>query len=165
MVRIEADLKLYKVAWWFHVALVLGFFCIIPKLRIRHILLAIFSASGSPDTPMGKLRTITMEEVEETELIGVRLLGGLILQSYWLESYVELLWLSARARGSGLGSKLLEKAEALARRRGGRLIHLNTFSFQAPGFYAKQGYRRFGGMEGSPEGASRHFYVKRLSAT
>ena len=94
-----------------------------------------------------------------------RLLGGLILQSYWLESYVELLWLSARARGSGLGSKLLEKAEALARRRGGRLIHLNTFSFQAPGFYAKQGYRRFGGMEGSPEGESRHFYVKRLSAT
>ncbi len=62
----------YKVAWWFHVALVLGFFCIIPKLRIRHILLAIFSAAGSPDTPMGKLRTITMTEVEETELIGVK---------------------------------------------------------------------------------------------
>ena len=39
----------------------------------------------------------------------------------------------------------------------------NTFSFQAPGFYEKQGYRRFGGMEGSPRGASRHFYVKRLT--
>ena len=62
----------YKLTWWFHVALVLAFFCIIPKLRIRHILLAIFSAAGSPDTPMGKLRTITMTEVEETELIGVK---------------------------------------------------------------------------------------------
>jgi len=62
----------YKVAWWFHVALVLGFFCILPKLRIKHILLAIFSAAGSPDSPMGKLRTITMTEVEETELIGVK---------------------------------------------------------------------------------------------
>ena len=91
-----------------------------------------------------------------------RLLGGLILQSYWRESYIELLWLSARARGTGFGSRLLEEAERRARRRGSRLIHLNTYSFQAPDFYEKQGYRRFGGMSGSPQGESRHFYVKRL---
>jgi len=94
-----------------------------------------------------------------------RLLGGLILQSYWRESYIELLWLSARARGKGIGSKLVEEAERCARRRGSRLIHLNTYSFQAPGFYEKQGYRRFGGMSGSPRGGSRHFYVKRLRAS
>lgn len=91
-----------------------------------------------------------------------RLLGGLILQSYWKESYVELLWLSTRARRAGYGGKLLQEAERRARQRGSRLIHLNTYSFQAPGFYEKQGYQRFGGMTGSPEGASRHFYVKRL---
>jgi GNAT superfamily N-acetyltransferase len=91
-----------------------------------------------------------------------RLLGGLILESYWRESYIELLWLSARSRGTGLGSKLIKEAERRARRRGSRLIHLNTFSFQAPGFYEKQGYRRFGGMSGSPQGASRYYYVKRL---
>jgi GNAT superfamily N-acetyltransferase len=93
-----------------------------------------------------------------------RLLGGLILQSYWRESYVELLWLSARARGSGHGSRLLKEAERRARRRGSRLIHLNTFSVQAPGYYEKHGYQRFGGMSGSPKGESRHFYVKRLHA-
>lgn len=93
-----------------------------------------------------------------------RLLGGLILQSYWKESYVELLWLSARARRSGLGSQLIREAERRARKRGSRLIHLNTYSFQAPGFYEKQGYRRFGGMAGSPQGANRQFYVKRLAA-
>ena len=92
-----------------------------------------------------------------------RLLGGLILESYWRESYIELLWLSARARGAGLGSKLIKDAERRARRRGSRLIHLNTYSFQAPGFYEKLGYRRFGGMSGSPKGESRHFYVKRLA--
>jgi GNAT superfamily N-acetyltransferase len=91
-----------------------------------------------------------------------KLLGGLILQSYWRESYVELLWLSARARRGGVGSRLITEAERIARKRGSRLIHLNTYSFQAPGFYEKQGYRRFGGMEGSPEGHSRHFYVKQL---
>ena len=91
-----------------------------------------------------------------------RLLGGLILQSYWRESYIELLWLSARAREAGIGSSLIRKAEERARRRGSRLIHLNTFSFQAPAFYRKQGYRRFGGMSGSPKGHSRHFFVKPL---
>jgi len=93
-----------------------------------------------------------------------RLLGGLILQSYWRESYIELLWLSAQARRAGFGARLVEEAERRARRRGSRLIHLNTYSFQAPGFYEKQGYRRFGGMSGSPKGESRHFYVKRLRA-
>ena len=93
-----------------------------------------------------------------------RLLGGLILQSYWRESYIELLWLSARARRAGYGSRLIEEAERRARRRHSRLIHLNTYSFQAPRFYEKQGYRRFGGISGSPRGASRYFYVKRLRA-
>ena len=93
-----------------------------------------------------------------------RVLGGLILQSYWRESYVELLWLSARARRLGLGSRLMQEAERRARRRGSLLLHLNTYSFQAPGFYEKLGFRRFGGMAGSPRGASRHFYVKALTA-
>jgi len=91
-----------------------------------------------------------------------RLLGGLILESYWRESYVELLWVSSRSRGTGLGSRLLERAEDLARRRGSRMIHLNTFSFQAPRFYEGNGYRRFGRLTGSPAGQSRHYFVKYL---
>ena len=90
------------------------------------------------------------------------LLGGLILQSYWRESYIEAFWLSARARRSGLGSQLIQEAERLARKRGSRLLHLNTYSFQAPRFYEKQGFRRFGSISGSPKGERRHFYVKRL---
>jgi ribosomal protein S18 acetylase RimI-like enzyme len=93
-----------------------------------------------------------------------RLLGGLILESYWRESYVELLWISAKLRGTGLGSELLRRAEDLARRRGSRMIHLNTFSFQAPRFYEGLGYRRFGRLTGSPAGQSRHYFVKYLRA-
>ena len=91
-----------------------------------------------------------------------RILGGLILQSWWKESYIELLWLSDRARRQGLGSELIAEAERRARRRGSRIIHLNTYSFQAPRFYEKLGYRRFGAVSGSPKGESRHFYLKRL---
>ncbi len=93
-----------------------------------------------------------------------RLLGGLILESYWRESYIELLWLSERARGAGIGSRLIREAKRHAVQRGSRHIHLNTYSFQAPGFYEKQGYRRFASLKGSPKGASRHFYVKKLAA-
>lgn len=93
-----------------------------------------------------------------------RLLGGLILRSYWRESYIELFWLSARARRAGFGTRLIKEAERRARRHGSHLIHLDTYSFQAPGFYEKQGYRRFGTLSGSPRGESRHFYVKRLRA-
>jgi GNAT superfamily N-acetyltransferase len=93
-----------------------------------------------------------------------RLLGGLIMQSYWRESYIELLWLSAHARKAGFGALLIKEAERRAQKRGSRVIHLNTYSFQAPGFYAKQGYRRFGKIAGSPQGESRHFYAKRLAA-
>jgi GNAT superfamily N-acetyltransferase len=93
-----------------------------------------------------------------------RILGGLILESYLRESYVELLWLSAAARGARLGTRLLAQAERVALERGSVVIHLNTYSFQAPRFYEKNGYRRFGSIAGSPAGGSRHFYVKRLDA-
>ena len=91
-----------------------------------------------------------------------RIVGGLILQSYWIESYVELLWLSEKARGEGRGRELIEEAEHRARRRGSRVMHLSTYSFQAPGFYEKLGFRRCGTIKGSPPGATRYFYLKRL---
>jgi len=91
-----------------------------------------------------------------------RIVGGLILQSWWKESYIELLWLSERARRHGVGSELVAEAERRARRRGSKLLHLNTYSFQAPRFYEKLGFRCCGRMSGSPKGESRYFYVKRL---
>jgi Fe-S oxidoreductase len=63
---------IYKSIWWFHAALVMLFFCVLPRMRIRHILMAFGAAAGKPDRPMGHLRFIPMEEVERTEQIGVK---------------------------------------------------------------------------------------------
>jgi Fe-S oxidoreductase len=63
----------YKGVYWFHVGLVLTFFAILPQLRIRHVLLAIFTTAATDEKPMGKLVPISMEEVEQTEQIGAKL--------------------------------------------------------------------------------------------
>ena len=61
----------YRFIWWFHMVWVLVFFATFPRMRLRHIAMAIFSTAGKPDFPMGRLEPITMEEVERTEKIGV----------------------------------------------------------------------------------------------
>jgi len=73
--RLERPLQqrdLYKTIWWFHACWVFLFFAVIPKMRLRHILVAIGAAAGVTDQPMGRLRTISMEEVEQTEQVEPR---------------------------------------------------------------------------------------------
>ena len=91
-----------------------------------------------------------------------RLIGGLVGQLYWNALYVELLWVSTRARGEGVGRGLMQAAEGRARRARKDLIYLNTYTFQAPGFYRGLGFRSIGRIAGYPRGASRIFLVKRL---
>lgn len=61
----------YQAVWWFHMVWVLVFFATFPRMRLRHILLAVMSTAGRPEQPMGALVPISMEEVEQTGQIGV----------------------------------------------------------------------------------------------
>lgn len=63
----------YQAVWWFHMVWVFAFFCFLPRMRLRHIVMAIFTTAGKSNHPMGRLKTISMEEVEQTEQIGVKL--------------------------------------------------------------------------------------------
>jgi len=67
------SIPVYKFIWWFHMVWIAVFFAVIPKMRLRHIVMAIASTAGKPERAMGHLRTIPMEEVEETEQVGVKL--------------------------------------------------------------------------------------------
>lgn len=82
------------------------------------------------------------------------------LSAGWL--YLDWLWVVEAARGTGLGSRLLDAAEALARDRGLLGVHLWTYSFQAPGFYVKHGYAEFARMADMPPGQARHWFAKRF---
>ena len=65
-------------------------------------------------------------------------------------------------RGKGFGKELLSQAEEEARQRGAMHAYLDTFSFQAPGFYQKQGYEVFGQLDDFPTGHQRYFCKKKL---
>lgn len=61
----------YVAIWWSHAILFFIFWAGLPHMKLKHIVLAIMTAAGKPEQPMGELRPITMEEVERTERIGV----------------------------------------------------------------------------------------------
>ena len=92
-------------------------------------------------------------------------LGGLWGQIYYGWLFVELLYAPEQNRGQGLGSRLLAQAEKIARAKGCHAVWLDTFSFQAPGFYRKLGYEPFGTLADYPNGRSRLFFQKPLAAS
>ena len=75
---------------------------------------------------------------------------------------VDFLYVEPSARGDGLGAALLRRVEEEGRRQGARRVLLNTFSFQAPGFYEKQGYRCFGALEPCFGTHGQYFFCKEL---
>lgn len=89
--------------------------------------------------------------------------GGLVGYTMWNWCFVELLWIDEALRGTGIGSDLMAKAEALAMKRGARHIYLDTFSFQGDGFYQKLGYEVFGELDDFPPGHRRIWLKKDLS--
>ena len=100
--------------------------------------------------------------------VTVRDAAGAVVGGLWGRTshgflFVELLALGP-ARGEGLGREVMRVAEAEARRQGLAGIWLDTFTFQAPGFYGKLGFAECGRIPDHPPGHDRIFYVKRFAA-
>jgi GNAT superfamily N-acetyltransferase len=88
--------------------------------------------------------------------------GGLWGATYWQWLFIQYFWVPEGLRGRGLGAEVLRRAELEARFRGCRGVWLDTFSFQAPAFYERHGYRVFGTLDDYPPGHHRIFLTKRL---
>lgn len=88
--------------------------------------------------------------------------GGLLGSTQWQWLHVSHLWVDAALRGRGYGRELLLRAEEEATARGCLHAHLDTFSFQARGFYERLGYDVFGMLEDYPPEHTRYFLQKRL---
>ncbi|MRH41406.1 GNAT family N-acetyltransferase [Aquibacillus halophilus] len=90
------------------------------------------------------------------------IIGGITGNMFWHHMHIDFLWVDKSVRGKGYGSKLLKKMECFAIDKGVRLIHLDTFSFQAPEFYKSKGYEVFGTIENHPKGFNQLFLQKRF---
>ena len=90
------------------------------------------------------------------------ILGGVIGEIYWDWFYLDLMWIQEDLRGNGYGEQLLTAIEEEAKEKGAKQVFLDTFSFQAPGFYQKFGYRVFGELPDFPPGHQRFYLTKEL---
>jgi GNAT superfamily N-acetyltransferase len=89
--------------------------------------------------------------------------GGLWGELYFDWLFVELLFVPEALRNQGVGTHLLREAETIARQRGCGHVWLDTFSFQAPAFYRRHGYREFARLGDYPKGHERFFFRKDLA--
>jgi GNAT superfamily N-acetyltransferase len=91
-----------------------------------------------------------------------RVRGGLqgVTIGAWMA--IDVVWVEEDFRGQGLGSRLLERAEAVAVERGCKWSILATFDFQAPEFYLGRAYVEYARMEDFPLGHTRFQLRKAL---
>jgi GNAT superfamily N-acetyltransferase len=109
------------------------------------------------DSPDGHFGVLIKDDTGQT-------VGGLAAQWYYNWMFIELLFVPEHLRGQDMGTRLMAEAEAYARQHNMTGIWLDTFGFQARGFYEKLGYTLFGELPDYPDGHSRYFLQKRLGA-
>ncbi|HEY7494375.1 MAG TPA: GNAT family N-acetyltransferase [Candidatus Tectomicrobia bacterium] len=89
-------------------------------------------------------------------------LGGLLGHIWAQCMHIAFLWVAPNLRHHGYGTALLHAAEALAAEWACTVVQLETFSFQAPGFYARHGYETIAVLSDFPPGHQKHFLKKSL---
>ncbi|MFI9583999.1 GNAT family N-acetyltransferase [Streptomyces sp. NPDC052236] len=122
---------------------------------------AIRGLRGTPHEDEVPLEVWAFEDASDDSAAG--LAGGLTAFTWARWLHVDLLWVAPHHRGTGLGTRLLDEAERAARERGCGWARLETWDFQAPGFYRGRGYDVVGVVEDYPPGATEFLLAKRLA--
>ncbi len=68
-------------------------------------------------------------------------IAGAVGRTWGKNAELQQIWLPESLRNQALGRELLSAFEAAAKERGCNQIYLETWTFQARGFYEKCGYR------------------------
>ncbi len=89
--------------------------------------------------------------------------GGLWGHTWYDWMFTQFLVVPAGLRGRGVGTEIMRIAEREALQRGCHGSWLDTFEFQARGFYERIGYECFGELPNYPGGFSRFFMKKTLT--
>jgi len=89
------------------------------------------------------------------------IIGGLRGDISWGWLHVDVLWVAAAHRQDGIGTSLMDRAEAEACAMDVHQAYLETTDFQALGFYEKRGYQVFAQLDDQPP---KHicYYMKKI---
>ncbi|WP_262849919.1 GNAT family N-acetyltransferase [Mumia quercus] len=93
-----------------------------------------YNAAATPEVEPARELTVRIEE-------GGELLAGLSGWTWGQSAGIGMTWVHPEHRGSGHGSALLSAFEEEAERRGCTHVFVTSFTFQAPDFYERHGYK------------------------
>jgi GNAT superfamily N-acetyltransferase len=88
--------------------------------------------------------------------------GGITASTVWDWLQIGILWIPEEMRGRGYGSQLLERIEQCGRECDCRYARLNTFDFEARGFYEAHGHRVVSQTDDFPSGHTQFHLTKEL---
>src|SRR6478609_11620985 len=102
------------------------------------------NAAATAGTPAARELTVRLLDASG------ELAAGVSGWTWGVAAGIGMTWVRDDARGQGLGERLLADFEAEARSRGCTHVFVTSFTFQAPGFYERHGYRELFRWEGVP---------------
>jgi ribosomal protein S18 acetylase RimI-like enzyme len=106
--------------------------------------------STSPGTSIG----LTLKDHNDM------VVGGISCRAFYQSLSINHLWVDEEYREMGYGKELVRKAEEEAKEAGCISAITSSYSFQAPIFYEKLGYKIVGVFEGYPDGIKKLFFGK-----
>ncbi|GAB3589916.1 hypothetical protein GCM10027446_03520 [Angustibacter peucedani] len=103
-----------------------------------------FNAAATPGIEKGVELTVHLQD-RAGELV-----AGASGWTWGVAAWLAMVWVREDARGTGAGRRLLDAFEAEARARGCTHVFVTSFTFQAPAFYERHGYREIFRWDGVP---------------
>ncbi len=90
------------------------------------------------------------------------IIAGIAAWTWAFACEITLLWVSENLRKNGIGKKLLLAAEQEALAKKCSIILIRSYSFQAPSFYEKNGYKIEHVLNNFPNGYKYYTLIKNL---
>jgi GNAT superfamily N-acetyltransferase len=111
-----------------------------------------FNAAATANVPGSRELTVRLLD-SSGELV-----GGVSGWTWGVAAGIAMAWVREGGRGRGAGKRLLATFEDEARERGCAHVFVTSFTFQAPAFYERHGYREIFRWQGvpTPEAADVH---------
>ena len=118
-----------------------------------------FGTLNSSALALGRSFDGTDLQIRATDADGT-MVGGLFAQEIlgWL--FIKYLVVAEASRDQGIGGRLLARAEEEARRLKLSGVYLDTYEFQSPRFYLREGYQEIGRLPEVGDAPTRIWFAK-----